>query len=132
MTDAELMQEAREAALHAYAPYSRFRVGAAVRTADGSVFRGANVENAAYPSSVCAETVAIVAAVSQGHRKLVSIATACIDATSLDASYPCGQCRQRMSEFGIDRVLVATSEGDVRVHEMKDLLPHGFALEHRP
>ena len=84
----------------------------------------------AYPSGVCAEASAIVAAVTAGHRKLRSVAVACIDATSVDESYPCGQCRQRMHEFGVDEVIVATAEGDIRVHRLSELLPHAFRLAH--
>ena len=130
MTHDSLVDEARSAAELAYAPYSNFRVGAAVLTDDGSVFRAGNVENAAYPSSLCAESGAILAAVSAGHRKLRVLAVACVDAKELDESYPCGQCRQRMNEFGVEEVLVATSEGDIRQHTLEELLPHGFRLGH--
>jgi len=128
MTHRDLADSARRAAQNAYAPYSHFRVGAVAEAEDGSVYEGVNVENAAYPSGVCAEASAIVAAVTAGHRKLRSVAVACIDATSLDDSYPCGQCRQRMHEFGVGEVIVSTAEGDIRVHRLSELLPHGFRL----
>ncbi|MFQ5967778.1 MAG: cytidine deaminase [Acidimicrobiia bacterium] len=126
----DLIDRARQAAERAYAPYSNFRVGAAVLTEDGSVFEAANVENAAYPSGLCAESGAIVAAVSAGHRKLRSLAVACIDAKEVDESYPCGQCRQRMNEFGVEEVLIATADGEVARYALADLLPHGFRLGH--
>ena len=119
---------AREAALGAYAPYSNFRVGAAVLAADGRIFTGANVENAAYPASNCAEATAIGTAVSAGVRQVEKIAVACIDAPSLEAAYPCGRCRQILSEFGTRTVLVTTVESSVREHTLDELLPHQFKL----
>lgn len=121
-----LVAAAREAALGSYSPYSHFRVGAAVQSADGTVFTSANVENAAFPVSQCAEANAINYAVSKGHTVLPLIAVACIDAESLDVAYPCGRCRQIMSEFGVETVIVATADGDTRTHPFSDLLPHGF------
>ncbi len=127
MNEQEMIEAAKHAAEHAYAPYSNFRVGAVVKAPDGRVFGGANVENAAYGSSVCAETVAIVNAVSHGVRVIDTIAVACIDADTLDAGYPCGNCRQHMQEFETLRVIVAVGD-DHRTHELEDLLPHGFVL----
>ena len=119
---------AREAALAAYAPYSNFRVGAAVLGADGRIFTGANIENAAYPASNCAEATAIGTAVSAGVRQVERIAVACIDADSVEAAYPCGRCRQILSEFGTKRVLVTTAESEVAEHSLAELLPHQFKL----
>lgn len=125
----DLVALAREAAEKAYAPYSRFRVGAAVVGSDGLVYTGANVENAAYPSSTCAEATAIAHAVSCGVRKIDAVAVACIDAPSVAASYPCGRCRQIMAEFGVDQVHVAAGPGSkVRSHTLDELLPHRFRL----
>jgi len=121
-----LVETARRAALGSYSPYSGFRTGAAVEAADGTVFSSANVENAAFPVSQCAEANAINYAVSQGHPVLPVVAVACIDAESLDMAYPCGRCRQIMSEFGVERVIVAISDGDTRAHSLAELLPHGF------
>lgn len=129
MSIADLVDRAREAALNAYAPYSEFRVGAAVLAEDGTVYTGANVENAAYGSAICAEGSAISRAASSGIRKLATVAVACIDAPSVDHAYPCGNCRQLMNEFGVERVIVTTGAGDVREHNLADLLPHGFRLD---
>ncbi|HEY7582492.1 MAG TPA: cytidine deaminase [Acidimicrobiia bacterium] len=126
--DETLAAMAREAALGAYAPYSNFRVGAAVLGADGRIFTGANIENAAYPASNCAEATAVGTAVSAGVRQVEKIAVACIDARSLEAAYPCGRCRQILSEFGTQKVLVTTAEPDTREHSLSELLPHQFKL----
>jgi cytidine deaminase len=126
--DETLASMAREAALGAYAPYSNFRVGAAVLGDDGRIFTGANIENAAYPASNCAEATAVGTAVSAGVRQVEKIAVACIDARSLEAAYPCGRCRQILSEFGTQKVLVTTAEPDTREHSLSELLPHQFKL----
>lgn len=129
MDDAELVRRAREAAEGSYSPYSRFKVGAAVVGEDGRVVTGANVENAAYPVSSCAEATAINAAVSQGVRKIQTVAVACVDADDVDKAYPCGRCRQIMAEFGVERVLVTAGDGsEVREHALEELLPHRFTL----
>lgn len=129
MNNPELVAAARAAAKNAYAPYSNFRVGVVVIGADGEVFTGTNVENAAYPVSSCAEDTAITTAVSQGVRKIDTVAVACIDANDVEGSYPCGRCRQVMSEFGVERVIVTAGEGSaVREHTLDELLPHGFHL----
>ncbi len=120
---------ARAAATRAYAPYSSFRVGAVVIADDGSAYSGANVENAAYGSAICAEGAAISHAVASGVRKIETVAVACIDAPTVDDAYPCGNCRQLMNEFGVETVLVTTGSGEVRSHTLAELLPHGFRLE---
>lgn len=123
----ELVQAARTAAEGSYSPYSEFRVGAVVIGADGEIFTAANVENAAYPSGSCAEANAIGAAVSHGVRKIDTVAVACIDAGDTDGAYPCGKCRQIMSEFDVERVVVTASEGsEVREHTLDELLPYRF------
>ena len=127
-TDAELVEAARKAAEKAYAPYSNFRVGSAVLTAEGAMFSSANVENAAYPVSQCAEANAINFAVSQGMTMIPVVAVACIDAEGTENAYPCGRCRQIMSEFGVERILVTTGVGEVREHTLDELLPHHFEL----
>lgn len=121
----ELLDEARQVAQGAYAPYSGIRVGAVAVATDGTRYPGANVENAAYPSTLCAEAVAIGHAVSSGARELEAVAVACLD---LKECYPCGQCRQRMSEFGVQTVIVQGPEGEPRVHDLDELLPHGFRI----
>ncbi len=129
MTNEELVELARAAAMNAYAPYSGFRVGAAVVTEDGQVFTGANIENAAYPSSNCAEATAINTAIATGARKIDTIAVSCLDARDVEGAYPCGRCRQIMSEFVVQKVIVAGPEGsEIREHTLAELLPHGFRL----
>lgn len=123
MEDEALIQAARLAAQNAYVPYSEFRVGAVLVGGDGNTYSGANVENSAYPSTVCAEAAAIANAVSSGVRKIDTIAVACIDAD--EPGYPCGNCRQMMVEFGVERVLVDGPDGYV-VHTLDELIPYGF------
>ncbi|MEA1904106.1 MAG: cytidine deaminase [Actinomycetota bacterium] len=131
MNTDELVAAARAAAEGSYSPYSHFRVGAVVVGADGEVFTGANVENAAYPSGSCAESTAINTAVSQGVRKIDTVVVACVDAEDVEGSYPCGRCRQIMSEFDVEKVIVTGGEGsDVREHTLDELLPHRFDLDH--
>ncbi len=129
MTSDELAALARAAAESSYSPYSHFRVGAVVVGEEGEIFTGANVENAAYPVSSCAEATAINTAVSQGIRKISVVAVACIDARDVEGAYPCGRCRQIMSEFGVEKVIVSAGDGSaVREHTLDQLLPHQFEL----
>jgi len=125
----ELLSAARSAAAAAYAPYSSFRVGAAVLV-DGEVFTGCNIENASYGLTICAERSAIFNAVSKGHRKLEAVAVACIDAAP-DASHssrmPCGACRQVMAEFGDDGTPVVVD--GVGQTSLARLLPEPFDLK---
>ncbi len=125
MNDTELLALARKAATNSYAPFSRFRVGAVVVGADGSIHTGANVENSAFGSGICAEGSAITRAVSAGVRKIDTVAVSCIDA--VEPGYPCGNCRQLMLEFDVDRVVIETPEGP-RVHTLAELIPYGFRL----
>ncbi len=124
-----LVELARRVAEEAYAPYSRFRVGAVVVGPDGDTFTGTNVENASYPVSSCAEATAISYAVSQGLRKIGTVVVSCIDAGDVDGAYPCGRGRQIMAEFDVDRVIVTAGDGTaVREHTLDELLPHRFEL----
>lgn len=124
-----LVALARKVAEEAYAPYSRFRVGAVVVGPDGETFTGTNVENASYPVSSCAEATAVTYAVSQGLRKVDTVVVSCIDAEDVEGAYPCGRCRQIMAEFDVDRVVVAAGEGsEIREHTLDELLPHRFGL----
>jgi cytidine deaminase len=120
MTDAELLQAAQDAAERAYAPYSRFQVGAAVLARDGRVVSGVNVENAAYPLGVCAERAALARAVAEGIRP------GDVEAVAITAS-PCGGCRQWLLEFGADRVIFQTGD-ELIVRRPEELLPHSFRL----
>jgi cytidine deaminase len=121
-----LVAAAAQARRHAHAPYSKFRVGAALLTATGKVFTGVNVENASYGLTICAERVAVGNAVSEGERRFVAIA--CV-APSADLS-PCGACRQVLSEFGDLAVICADSRRprQVRVEQLSELLPRQFRL----
>jgi len=117
-----LVAAARAARAHAYAPYSRYAVGAAVLTDDGSVFTGANVENASFGLTCCAERVAIFAAAAAGHRRLRALAVATENGAS-----PCGPCRQVLREFCEDApVHVAALEGRFRTRTLAELLPEAF------
>lgn len=123
---AGLIDAASRARLRAYAPYSHFRVGAAVRTVEGAVYTGANVENASYPLSHCAERVAMHKAVSEGHRRLDTVV---VVADGNAPAMPCGACRQVMAEFGVRRVIVATPAGRRRVRTLRQLLREPFLPE---
>lgn len=123
-----LMLAARRAVAQAYAPYSRFRVGAALLFADGTVVSAANVENASYGLSLCAETVAVARAVSEGRRGgLVALAVTSPDA---DAISPCGRCRQVLAELagldGSDPVVLGAGRDGVREWRLSHLLPDAF------
>ncbi len=129
MNTDDLAAAARAAAEGSYSPYSGFRVGAVVVGDRGEVFIGANVENAAYPASSCAEATAINTAVSHGVRKIDTVAVACIDALDVEGAYPCGRCRQIMSEFDVSTVIIAGAPGsEIREHTLDELLPHRFRL----
>jgi cytidine deaminase len=122
----ELIAAARAAQKNAHAPYSKFKVGAALLTKSGKVYTGVNVENASYGLTNCAERVAVGKAVSEGHRKFQAIA---VVAPSSGLS-PCGACRQVMAEFGEWVVICADSRNTcrVRIHLLSELLPHAFKL----
>jgi cytidine deaminase len=119
--DRELYDQAVAVAANAYAPYSEFFVGAAIRARDGRVFLGVNVENAAYPLGVCAEKSALTAAVTAGCRP------GDFEAVGITAS-PCGGCRQWLVEMGIERVVYAREGGEVIVATPAELLPDTFEL----
>ncbi len=128
-TNADALRDAAFAALeNAYAPYSRFRVGAALRTSTGVIVSGCNVENAAYGEALCAERVAVAAAVAQGMKNFEEIAIA---SESDDPAPPCGSCRQTMSEFAPElRVISYARNGRQAIWRLSDLLPEAFALNH--
>jgi len=126
LTDDErrsLIDLANEARRRAYAPYSNYTVGAALRTRSGRLFTGCNVENAAFPTSMCAERVAIFKAVSEGEKEFEVIAV-----TTPNGGSPCGGCRQVMAEFGLDTlVLIADGKGRlVQETTVSGLLPGAF------
>ena len=122
MTPDELVAQALAARQLAYAPYSNYFVGAAVLAADGTVIVGCNVENAAYPATICAERVALTAAIAQGKRELVAIAVA-----TRDGGSPCGICRQVMAELGLEmQVHISDEQGNFRTTTVRGLLPDSF------
>ena len=124
MTDSELIQLSRKAAQNAYAPYSRFPVGAALECDDGTVYTGCNVENAAYGSTICAERTALVKAVSEGHTRFVRIA---VSGAGTKICTPCGACRQMLAEFSPKmEVLCAGADGEYARYLLSELLPHSF------
>lgn len=121
MTGPELVERAEAAATNAYAPYSKYFVGASLLTADGRIFDGVNVENAAYPLGVCAEKSAIAAAATAGVRPGE------IDAVGITAS-PCGGCRQWLHEWRVGRVWFRRADGTIADYAADDLLPDTWDL----
>lgn len=120
----ELVKAAKEARQNSYAPYSDFRVGAAIETDDGEIYTGCNVESASYGLTVCAERVAIWKAISEGKHKITNIA---VVADTKELTPPCGVCRQIIWEFGGNiPVTLANLNGGRETVEMKDLLPRAF------
>jgi len=129
LTEAEgrvLIDLALEARRRAYAPYSNYSVGAALQTKSGKLYTGVNVENAAYGATICAERTAVVKAVSEGEREFEAIAV-----VTANGGTPCGECRQVLSEFGLDTVVLVANESGKLVGEMTvaDLLPGAFTPE---
>ena len=125
MTDRELVDLAFTMLERSYVPYSHFPVGAALLCADGTVFTGCNVENAAYGSTICAERTALVKAVSEGHRDdFVRLA---VVGNSTDYCWPCGACRQFLFEFAPDlECLIARGDHEYVKLPLRELLAHGF------
>jgi cytidine deaminase len=118
-----LIELAQDARLKAYAPYSNYQVGAALVTPSGKFFTGCNVENAAYPTGLCAERVAIFKAVSEGERQFTALAV-----VTRHGGTPCGSCRQVMAEFGLDMVVLIADAGGM-IHQetsVAELLPGAF------
>ncbi len=123
----KLVETAKEARENAFAPYSKFKVGAAVLTKDGEIFTGCNVESAAYGSTMCAERVAIWKAVSEGKKDFSQIA---IVADTPNLTPPCGACRQIIWEFcGNVPVTMSNLNGETETFQMKELLPRAFDAE---
>ncbi|MDQ6654557.1 MAG: cytidine deaminase [Verrucomicrobiota bacterium] len=121
VTDRQLIEAALSARGRAYAPYSRFGVGAAILSADGAIFTGCNIENISYGLTMCAERVAVGSAISQGANSFVAIA---IVSDSAEPVVPCGACRQVLAEFRSDfRVLTATLSGESMEYRLDELLP---------
>ena len=125
MTDQELVKRAFAMHQFSYVPYSKFPVGAALLCADGSVYTGCNVENAAFGSTICAERTALVKAVSEGHRD--DFTRLAVVGNSTEPCWPCGACRQMLYEFAPDlTLLVARKDHSFVKLTLGELLPHGF------
>ena len=124
MDEQALVDAARAARKHAVAPFSNFAVGAALETADGTVVTGCNVENATYGLTICAERVALVKALSEGHRRFSRVA---VVAATDSPTPPCGACRQMLWEYGGDLEVILANETAVTArHRLGALLPHPF------
>lgn len=122
-TRQRLIEAAVEVRRWAYAPYSHYAVGAALLTESGKIYEGVNIENAAYPTTMCAERVAVFKAVSEGEYAFIAIAVA-----TSNGGTPCGSCRQVMAEFGVDTlVIIANAQGEIiQETTVNDLLPGAF------
>jgi cytidine deaminase len=125
VSDKELCDIAIDIQKNAYAPYSDFRVGAALLCSDGTVYTGVNIENASYGATVCAERCAIFKAVSEGRKDLVKLA---ITSSSGDFTMPCGMCRQVMTEFMPDGEVIVTNGKEIKNYKVSELMPFGFVL----
>jgi len=124
-----LIDEARRARENAHAPYSKFKVGAALRTADGAVFSGCNVENVAYPEGTCAEAGAIAAMVAAGQREITEVLVMADSAVPIT---PCGGCRQKIAEFGKPETVIIMTNTDEELARstLADMLPGAFSTAH--
>ncbi|MEN6444475.1 MAG: cytidine deaminase [Candidatus Cloacimonas sp.] len=121
----ELLEEAKKASTNAYSPYSNYKVGCAVRTIDGHIITGCNVENASYSLTICAERNTIFKAISEGHKNFAEIA---VFVDSEESFPPCGACRQVIYEFAPDINIIYANRKTVRLLNIKDLLPEAFTL----
>lgn len=127
MSDEKLIDAAKKAREKAFAPYSNFKVGAAVETKSGKIFTGCNIENASYGLTICAERVAIFKAISEGEKEFVNLA---VVADTETLTPPCGACRQIIWEFcGDVPVTFSNLEGETETLQMKELLPRAFDTE---
>lgn len=118
-----LIEQAKKAMENAYAPYSGYKVGAAVKDCDGNIYTGCNIENASYGATLCGERMAIFKAVSEGSRKISVIAVT----SQGSMPYPCGMCRQVMTEFmDEDGIILLEHKGNVESYTLKELMPYAF------
>ena len=125
MMDKELLEAALAARERAYAPYSKFLVGAAVRAESGKIYTGCNIENASYGLTVCAERNALFSAVGAGERKFTAL---CVVGDTEEPISPCGACRQVMAEFKVSCIILANLKGDAKEYTLEELLPLSFNL----
>jgi cytidine deaminase len=127
MKEKIIIEKAKRAREHAYAPYSKFKVGAALLTKGGKVYTGANVENATFGLTVCAERVALFKAITNGEKKFVKIA---VVADKDEPITPCGACRQVLSEFASDLKIICTNlKGKIKRYSLRELLPEAFVKD---
>lgn len=123
----DLLDKAKQASMNAYAPYSNFKVGAAVRASSGKIYTACNVENSSYSLTLCAERIAIFEAISKGERIITEVAVY-VDNDMLFP--PCGACRQVMAEFASDLPIVYASRNETQESRLSELLPQSFLLKH--
>ncbi len=124
---AQLVQTAMSSRESAYTPYSNYKVGAATLTSTGKIYSGVNIENAAYPVTICAERVSVFKAVSEGEREFVAMAV-----VTTNGGFPCGSCRQVLAEFGLETLIIVADEHGKVVEEatVGELLPGAFGPEY--
>ena len=123
----ELIEKSFEAQNRSYAPYSNFHVGASLLGKSGKLYLGANIENASYGATICAERVAMCKAISEGEKDFVAI---CITCSNKTEAFPCGICRQFMREFSPNMsIIIATSLDSYNVYTLEEMLPHSFGPE---
>jgi cytidine deaminase len=118
----DLLRQAKSAVNNSYSPYSHFKVGAAIRAEDGTIFSGTNIENASFSLTMCAERVAIFKAISNGHRSFTDLAIA---SSSETPTFPCGPCRQVLYEFS-PQLRIHLEGNEKQIFRLADLLPHAF------
>lgn len=122
----QLYEIALKAKEYAYAPYSGFKVGAAVLTSDGMVFLGSNIENASYSATICAERVAVSKAISEDKKNIIKLAIA---SDSNDFTFPCGVCLQVINEFMPNGEIVLGNNEEIKVYKLSELLPNAFIFK---
>lgn len=128
MNNRDLLKIAEKARFNSYSPYSNFRVGAALLTADEKVYTGCNIESASYGATNCAERTAIFKAVSEGEREFVKIAISSDNSEKNEPTWPCGICRQVIVEFAENiKIITGSSTGDILETNIQELLPHYFS-----
>ena len=126
MDNRQLIEKAKEAMENSYSPYSNFNVGACLLCKDGTIYTGCNIENSSFGATNCAERTAIFKAVSAGKREFLKIA---VVGSGEDLTFPCGICRQVMSEFMLDgEVILEDNNREIKVFKVRDLLPYAFSL----
>ena len=126
MDNRQLIEKAKEAMENSYSPYSNFKVRACLLCKDGTIYTGCNIENSSFGATNCAERTAIFKAVSEGKREFLKIA---VVGSGEDLTFPCGICRQVMSEFMLDgEVILEDNNREIKVFKVRDLLPYAFSL----